>query len=226
MEEGRLYEVDTRLRPSGKKGTLVSSLAGWREYHRSAAQLWERQALLRCRAVAGDPALGRAVEEEAARFAYAEDLSPPVVAEAIARMRDRIEKEIAHEERGVTDIKAGRGGLVDVEFAAQYLQLAHGARHPGLRQRATLPALAAARDAGLLDEDSYQTFAAGYRFLRRIENRLRIVNDKPIHQYPSDPVEQGKLARRAGFPSVGALDRAYLAETSAIRAAYRQLLGR
>jgi [glutamine synthetase] adenylyltransferase / [glutamine synthetase]-adenylyl-L-tyrosine phosphorylase len=225
LEEGRLYEVDTRLRPSGQQGTLVSSVSAWREYHRSAAQLWERQALLRLRAVAGDPELGRAIEAEAASFAYAEDLSPAVVAGSIASMRARIEKEIGREERGTNDLKAGRGGLIDVEFAAQFLQLAPGGRHPGLRARATLAALAGARQAGLLDEASHATLLGGYRFLRLVENRLRIVHDRPIHEYPRDPAELDKLARRAGFPSAGALDRAYLAWTRDVRAVYERLLG-
>jgi glutamate-ammonia-ligase adenylyltransferase len=226
LEEGKLYDVDTRLRPSGQKGTLVSSLAAWRTYHRSSAQLWERQALIKCRAVAGDPALGAAIEADAARFVHAEDLSPPVVAAAIRTMRERIEKEIAREGPRRTDLKAGRGGLIDIEFAAQYLQLAHGAQIPALRVRGTRPALDAARAAGLLGEAAHATLLGGYRFLRTIENRLRIVHDRPIHEYPSDPVELDRLARRAGYPSSGALDRAYLAWTEDVRAVYEELLGK
>jgi glutamate-ammonia-ligase adenylyltransferase len=225
LEEGRLYQVDTRLRPSGQKGTLVSSLEAWRAYHRSSAQLWERQALIKCRAVAGDAGLGRLVEEDAARFVYAEDLSPPVVAAAIRAMRERIEKEIAREGPTRTDLKAGRGGLVDVEFAAQYLQLAHGARAPGLRVRATRAALDAARAGGLLGEAAHATLTGGYRFLRTIENRLRIVHDRPIHEYPRDPLELDRLARRAGIASAAALERAYQAWTRDVRAAYEALLG-
>jgi len=219
LEEGRLYEVDTRLRPSGQQGTLVSSVEAWLDYHRSSAQLWERQALIRCRAVAGDPVLGSQLEREAERFVYAEGTDARTVGDAIARMRERIEKELSEE----GDIKAGRGGIIDVEFAAQYLQLAHGARHPGLRVRSTLPALAAARDARLIDEGTHDTLAGGYRFLRRIENRLRIVHDRPIHEFPADADELDKLARRAGFASAAALDRAYLAWTRDVRAAYKNL---
>lgn len=225
LEEGKLYQVDTRLRPSGHKGTLVSSVEGWRSYHRSSAQLWERQALIKCRAVAGDAVLGGAIEDDAARFVYAEDLSPPIVAAAIRTMRERIEKEIAREGPRRTDLKAGRGGLIDIEFAAQYLQLAHGAQVPGLRVSGTRPALDAARAAGLVGEAAHATLAGGYRFLRTIENRLRIVHDRPIHEYPSDPVELDRLARRAGYPSSGALDRAYLAWTEDVRAVYEELLG-
>jgi [glutamine synthetase] adenylyltransferase / [glutamine synthetase]-adenylyl-L-tyrosine phosphorylase len=224
LEEGRLYEVDTRLRPSGQKGTLVSSLAAWRAYHRTEARLWERQALIRCRAVAGDLELGRTVEAEAARFVYSAPLEPRVAADAIARMRERMERELTREAAGWTDIKAGRGGIVDVEFAVQYLQLVHGARVPALQVRGTLAALDAARAAGVIDETVHGTFAQGYRFLRLVENRLRIVHDRPIHEYPRDRGELDMLARRAGFPSAGALDRAYLAWTHDIRATYERLL--
>src|SRR5262249_31999232 len=106
LEEGRLYEVDTRLRPSGRKGTLGSSLEPGRSSHQRSAQLGEGQALIKCRAVAGDRALGAAVEEQAAAFVYAADPPAAVVAEAIKSMRERIEKELAHG----PDLKAGRGG--------------------------------------------------------------------------------------------------------------------
>ncbi len=214
LDEGRLYEVDTRLRPSGRKGTLVSSLAAWRRYHAHDAQLWERQALIKCRAVAGDEALGRTVEDEAQRFVYSGTPDAAAVAHAVLAMRERMERELGHE----GNIKAGRGGLVDVEFAAQVLQLVHGPAIPGLRTRATLPALAAAVAAGVLAPAEHEILEGGYRFLRRVENRLRIVHDRPIHEYPSDPAELDRLARRAGFPSAGALDRAYLSWTRDVRA--------
>jgi glutamate-ammonia-ligase adenylyltransferase len=140
-------------------------------------------------------------------------------------MRARIEKEIAQEGPTRTDLKAGRGGLVDVEFAAQFLQLAHGASHAGLRVRGTRPALAAAHAAGLIDEPTHATLSGGYQFLRTIENRLRIVHDRPIHEYPRDPAALDQLARRTGYRSAGALDRAYLGWTRDVRSAYERLLG-
>jgi [glutamine synthetase] adenylyltransferase / [glutamine synthetase]-adenylyl-L-tyrosine phosphorylase len=221
LDEGRLYEVDTRLRPSGQQGTLVSSLSAWRQYHARAARLWERQALIKCRAVAGDPALGRTVEEEAQRFVYQGGGEPAAVAAEIAAMRARIERELAAP--GGFDIKTGPGGLIDVEFAAQLLQLVHGERHPTLRVRATLPALDAARAAGLIDEDDHRTLTSGYRFLRRLENRLRIVHDRPVHELPWDAAGLEMLARRAHFPSSSALERACRTWTRDIRRSFGRI---
>lgn len=226
LEDGRLYEVDTRLRPSGQKGTLVSSLEAWRRYHTEAARLWERQALIKARAVAGDELLGRTVELEAQRFVYEHGASDGrAVAEEIIQMRERMEKELAREYLGSYDIKTGRGGLVDVEFAAQYLQLVHGPRHPELRVRGTVEALDRAAALGILDEETHTTLTGGYRFLRRIEHRMRIVHDRPIHELPTQPEELEKLARRTGHPSGSALERAYVSWTRDVRASYARLLG-
>jgi glutamate-ammonia-ligase adenylyltransferase len=223
-EDGRLYEVDTRLRPSGQKGTLVSSLAGWREYHATQARMWERQALIKCRTIAGDAALGETVTAEAARFVYGKTTPASVIADELRTMRARIETELAREQGGRYDLKTGRGGLMDVEFAAQYLQLVHGPAHPELRVRATLPALAAAARLGVLGDADRAVLVGGYRFLRLIENRLRIVHDRPIHELRAEGGELDPLARRCGFASGGALERAYLSWTRDVRAVYQRLL--
>ncbi|HET9993374.1 MAG TPA: bifunctional [glutamate--ammonia ligase]-adenylyl-L-tyrosine phosphorylase/[glutamate--ammonia-ligase] adenylyltransferase, partial [Kofleriaceae bacterium] len=143
-ERGRLYEVDTRLRPSGSQGLLVSSLAAWRRYHAERAQLWERQALIKLRPIAGDAALGAEIEADACTTVYAAR-DPAGVAEAIRTMRARIESELG----GPNDLKTAPGGIIDIEFAAQYLQLVHGHTHPALRTTSTSLALRAAGAAGI-----------------------------------------------------------------------------
>ena len=152
LDEGRLYEIDTRLRPSGQKGALVSSLAGFRAYHAKEAALWERQALIKARTVAGDRALGARdrAARRGARLQRERRTIPARMAPEIGRLRARMEKEIAQETAHVFNIKTGRGGLVDVEFLVQYLQLVHGPRLPSVRQRATADALAALARAGIL----------------------------------------------------------------------------
>src|SRR6185503_10939122 len=152
---GRLYEIDTRLRPSGSQGLLVTSLAGWRRYHTEDARLWERQALIKLRPVAGDRALGAQVAQLAAETMYGQ---PPAatggareIAGAILQMRERIERELGADPTGkrlTGDLKVGAGGVIDVEFAAQYLQLVHGHAHPALRTTGTAAALEAAGAAG------------------------------------------------------------------------------
>ncbi|HEX7841079.1 MAG TPA: hypothetical protein VF469_26560, partial [Kofleriaceae bacterium] len=227
---GRLYEIDTRLRPSGSQGLLVTSLAGWRRYHAEDARLWERQALTKLRAVAGDRALGAQIEALAADTVYGQ---PPeatggarAIADAIRHMRDRIERELGGgpaRQRG--DLKVGPGGIVDIEFAAQYLQLVHGHAHPALRTTATFAVLEAAAAAGIAPARDLELLAQGYRFLRKIEHRLRVVHDQPIHRLPEARDELDKLARRSGFPDGSVLLEHVERWQHDIRSAYLRLLG-
>jgi len=225
---GRLYEVDARLRPSGTKGLLVSSLAGWEKYHRGAARLWERQALIKLRAVAGDPGLGARVAAMAADTVWGQPPgqagreSAAEVAAALAAMRDKIERELGAP--GALDLKVGRGGMVDAEFAAQYLQLVHGHAHPGLRVAATSAALAAAAAAGVADPADCELLATGYRFLRRIENRMRIVHDRSIHRLPPPGPDLELLARRCGYPDGDGLVRACTGWMRDLRGAWDRVI--
>lgn len=196
---GRLYELDTRLRPSGSAGLLVTSLAGWRKYHAEHARLWERQALIKLRPVAGDRALGAAVAQLADELVYGAPGDATAIGDAILDMRARIERELG----GPRDLKVGPGGVLDVEFAAQYLQLVHGHAHPALRTTSTADALAAATAVAPLTD--LHLLAEGYRFLRAIEHRMRVVHDQPITRLPDAPEELAKLARRAGDPDGAAL---------------------
>ncbi len=225
---GRLYEIDTRLRPSGSKGLLVSTLDQWEAYHARSARMWERQALIKLRAVAGDQGLGARVVASAERFVYghapgsAGRETAAEICAAIVNMRDKIERELAGAASS-RDLKAGRGGIIDVEFAAQYLQLAYGHEHEVLRTRATVPALHAARDAGLGEADQLDLLIDGYRFLRTIENRMRIVHDRSVHRLP-DGAALELLARRAGYRDGSALIADWDHWRGAIRGAYERLL--
>ncbi|HEY0989384.1 MAG TPA: hypothetical protein VGD80_20085, partial [Kofleriaceae bacterium] len=124
-----------------------------------------------------------------------------------------------------TDLKAGRGGLIDVEFAAQYLQLVHGHAHPALRTTGTAAALEAAAAAGVAPAGDVELLAQGYRFLRKIEHRLRVVHDQPIHRLPEARGELDKLARRSGFPDGGVLLEHVERWQHDIRTTYLRLLG-
>jgi glutamate-ammonia-ligase adenylyltransferase len=224
LDEGRLYEIDTRLRPSGQKGTLVSSLAGFRAYHAKEAALWERQALIKARTVAGDRALGAEIERLAQELVYSD---ATVDAREIGRIRARMESELAQETAHKFNIKTGRGGLVDVEFLVQYLQLVHGRRLPSLRQRATADALAALAQKGVLPAEEARVLAESYAFLRRLENRMRIVHDRSIHEITNRPGALDALARRLGYHGDGAgaqLFADYREHTERIRAGYARHL--
>lgn len=231
LDEGRLYEIDTRLRPSGQKGALVSSRAGFRAYHAKEAALWERQALIKIRTVAGDVALGREIEQLAEGYVYdGGELHPTSEAElaaAIGRLRARMERELAQETPHKFNIKTGRGGLVDVEFLVQLLQLVHGPRLPAVRQRATFDGLWALREAGILPLAEARTLTEAYAFLRRLENRLRIVHDRSIQEITDRPDELTKLARRLGYVGAGVGARLlsdYRAHTERVRTIYARYL--
>ncbi|MEO8706828.1 MAG: bifunctional [glutamate--ammonia ligase]-adenylyl-L-tyrosine phosphorylase/[glutamate--ammonia-ligase] adenylyltransferase [Kofleriaceae bacterium] len=219
---GRLYEVDTRLRPSGSQGLLVTSLAGWRRYHEADARVWERQALTKLRPVAGDRALGEEVAKLAIETVYGAVPDIAMLRTEISSMRDRIERELGG--RSV-DLKVGPGGVIDVEFAAQFLQLAHGHAHPALRTPSTSDALRAAAVLGVAPAGEVALLDEGYRFLRGIEHRLRVVHDQPIHRLPETTSELDKLARRSGFPDGVVLLEHVTRWQRDVRAAYQRLLG-
>jgi glutamate-ammonia-ligase adenylyltransferase len=226
--EGYVYKIDTRLRPSGRSGSLVSSLASFARYHQTSSQLWERQALIKARVVAGDVELNEPLEALLEQYAYGEIIDAAGVAE-IDRLRTRMEQELAKEWQGRFNIKTGRGGIVDIEFLVQMLQLRYGQQHTALRQRATLPALEALHACGVLADDDYQILTQGYRFLRTLENRLRIEQDQPVEALESAGEQVMVLARRLGYDGEDAAARLladYQRQREAIRACYNRLFAR
>src|SRR5208337_1445473 len=196
--EGYAYKLDLRVRPSGNAGPLVTSLAGFREYHRQSSAVWERQALVRARVITGDRELGREVEAARQEFVYGRGLTASEVGE-IAAMRHRMEMEIGAEDKTRLNIKQGHGGLVDVEFLAQMMALAHGHRHLELRVRDTMGLLEALDTLHLLAPADAAILEDDYRFLSRLENRLRIESDQPAWAIPTSVAGLRPLARRMGF---------------------------
>ena len=225
--EGPGYELDTRLRPSGNQGLLVVSLDAFARYHSEHAEVWEHQALLKARACAGDALLGARVIEVAAAAAYA--LAPPSP-QGLHRMRLRMERELAHERPPSRfDLKVGRGGLVDVEFAVQFLQMKAG-RDPRVRTTETEGALTALRACGYLGPEDADVLREGWAFLRRLEQRLRVA-----HGSRATLIEEGapglvKLARSMGLHDASSLSaedalmRRYREVTEEVRLAYLRVL--
>ena len=199
-EEGIAYKIDMQLRPSGKAGPLVSSLEAFRNYHRTSSQLWERQSLIKARYAAGDSSLGKILEKVAADFAYGSGLSSEGVGE-IHHLRMRMERELAGESDSHFNLKKGRGGIVDIEFLTQMLQLAHGVHNPSLKCRGTLKALKALYRQGILKKKEYATLADGYLFLRRLDHRLRLERDQSIDAFERDPGRLDGIARALGYES-------------------------
>ena len=197
-QDGYVYQIDTRLRPSGNQGPLVTSLSAFDHYHESAAQLWERQALVKARVVQTGTRLSAAMAKAIEHQTYDAAL-PENVATEISRLRARMEKEIGRENDDRLNIKTGRGGMVDVEFIAQYLQLLHGADNAELHETNTIKALQKLNHAGILDDTEMVTLVDGYKFLRKLENMLRLVHDQSINELPNNPAYLNKLARRLGY---------------------------
>ncbi|MEZ4227714.1 MAG: bifunctional [glutamate--ammonia ligase]-adenylyl-L-tyrosine phosphorylase/[glutamate--ammonia-ligase] adenylyltransferase [Polyangiaceae bacterium] len=209
------YELDTRLRPSGSQGLLVTNVAAFARYHRvnleerpdepprssvvTSGAAWERQALLRARFCAGDVELGKRLLEVAEVAAY--EAGPPEVSE-LHRLRMRMQNELADERGGRRDLKMGRGGLLDVEFAVQWLQMKYG-RDRSLRTPDTLLALSALERGGYLSREAFKLLKEAYRFLRRLEQRIHVRRGTSSTTLDPSTAEIEQLARRMGFRSAG-----------------------
>lgn len=199
--QGRLYELDSRLRPSGRSGPAAISLDEFARYLSAdgPAAIWERQALVKARPVVGGAeaiARVRALIDEAT---YGRPWTAADV-EAIRRMRFRME-----EGAKPTNLKRGPGGVVDIEFVAQLLQLVHGGREPRLRTTGTLPALVALRDCGVIDLARFAFLERSYRMLRSIEGRLRLLAAAARHDFPESDSERRTLALLLGYPDAASL---------------------
>jgi glutamate-ammonia-ligase adenylyltransferase len=195
--EGSIFPVDPNLRPEGRAGPLVRTLASHLAYYERWAKTWEFQALLKARPVAGDMALGHA---------YANTLGPMVwqaarrenFVEDVQAMRRRVEQSLPARQAG-RELKLGPGGLRDIEFAVQLLQLVHGRIDETLRAPATLPALAALAAGGYVGRADADELAAAYRFLRRTEHMLQLYRLSRTHTLPEDPAVLRRLGRAMRF---------------------------
>ena len=197
---GRLYEIDPRLRPTGKSGTLATSLGEFSRYFESGqGQLWERQALCKAHVVFGSPVAAAKVAAAVAEAAFA----PPWQiedAETIWQMRQRME------EKAVTgNLKRGPGGLIDIEFLVQMLKLKHASMRPKIAVPGTLESLEALTAAGILDREDGEFFIGSYRFLRTIQARMRLMSTTARNDLPDEPRELARLARLLGYANAEAL---------------------
>ena len=205
-----IYEIDLRLRPHGTGGAIALPLTGYQNYYNNTAEVWERQALTRARVVAGDmEILGNRFLEIAHAFCYADPLTAEEIAE-IVRTRKRKEAQATRRtstrRRGrgktqtpIANVKSGYGGLVDIEFVVQILQLVHGGEAPSVRVQNTLLAVERLHDIGVLTEAQRDGLSEAYLFLRRVENALRIVHDRALDALPKNRAELAQLARRLGY---------------------------
>ncbi len=214
--EGRAWEIDARLRPEGESGQLARSLEGYQRYYSERGQLWERQSLLKRRFVGGDPDLGRQFLDLADSWCYQPDFGE-AEADEIRAMKRRIEAERLGTGSKALDVKLGAGGLSDIEFAVQLLQLQHGFERPSIRDNRTLPVLAELSAHNLIDVGDRATLDVGYRFCQRFRNARYHLSGLASDQFPDDDHEKLLLARRLGYPTNKDLEADYHEITEAVR---------
>ena len=195
--EGFLYRVDVRLRPWGRSGELVTTIPSYLEYLKSHAEMWEKQALLKARVIAGPKGLGRELLRRAEPYIFG--AAPGDVVAAVRQAKGRIEADLRRRGREWGEVKLGSGSIRDIEFLVQALQLVHGAEHRHVRSSNTLNGLVRLTDAGVLHADEYRRLTDGYVFLRTIEHSLQLMNNRQEHSLPTDAIELTALARRLDF---------------------------
>ena len=225
--DGFVFRVDLRLRPEGQRGPLAQSLGGYEIYYESWGQTWERSALIKARFVAGDPAVGQEFLARIAPFVYRKYLDFSAIAE-IREMKQKINREVQLRGRESRDVKLGYGGIREIEFLVQALQLIYGGRDRMLRERGTLRALHELAQKGLLTYQEAADLMKAYVFLRNVEHRLQMLNDLQTQTLPADDAELRLLARRSGYvdggDEAGGFLRDYAAHAGRVRAVYNALL--
>lgn len=225
--EGFLYRVDMRLRPWGKVGPLISSPDGYIAYLSKHALLWEKQALLKARVVAGDHAVGAAFLQRARPMLFGgavENIRADVFA-----MKQQTEAFLQQKGRTWGDVKLGEGSIRDVEFVVQFLQLAYGEKQPELLTPNTLDGLLRCQRGGHLSVKESRTLAEGYIFLRTIEHMLQMLDYRQTHTLPDDVEAIRSLARRLGFEGSRADEKfliRYKQHSAAIREIFLRHVGR
>ncbi|MBT3508501.1 MAG: bifunctional [glutamate--ammonia ligase]-adenylyl-L-tyrosine phosphorylase/[glutamate--ammonia-ligase] adenylyltransferase [Nitrospina sp.] len=227
---GYAYKIDTELRPEGDAGVLVLPIQGYEKYYKSRARIWEQQALVRARFVAGHAEVGKKFIEIAHQFVYQDKFEYESLIE-ISRLRERMELELAKETIKGKNVKLGFGGLADIEFGVQVLQLIHGKKFTRLRKTNTLSALQNFVALGLVDQDMATELQVSYLFLRNLECALRIIRQTPTNTLPKDNKELASLARLLGYKGevtetlAGALLADYESYTQQVRKHYRKIIG-
>jgi len=196
--DGFLYRVDLNLRPEGRSGTLANSLSALELYYESFGEEWERQALIKAKPVAGDEDLGSDFQKRIRPFVWRKNLDIATL-EKIKEMKRKVHDSAKKTKAMGFHVKLDEGGIRDVEYFVQMLQLLYGGTHKELRSPSTLGALAALAKRNLIPAREASQLREAYLFLRRLEHRLQLVNEAQTHLMPAESEEQRGLARRMGY---------------------------
>lgn len=206
--QGQAFRIDLSLRPEGKSGALVRSTTAFVEYYKRWAKPWEYQALIKARTTAGDRATGTLLLAALEPVVYSHETSPERIAE-IRRMKERVESHASRRSGSnhAADVKHGAGGIRDIEFSVQLLQLVHGGTDPSVRSPTTLDALTRLEQGAYIAEEDGMALSDAYRWLRTVEHRVQLWQERQVHTLPRDSVGVTRIARTMGFgdsPEAGA----------------------
>ncbi|HUG08882.1 MAG TPA: bifunctional [glutamine synthetase] adenylyltransferase/[glutamine synthetase]-adenylyl-L-tyrosine phosphorylase [Acidimicrobiia bacterium] len=220
---GDAYELDTGLRPEGRKGPITRSVDSYRRYYDEWVEPWELLALVKTRPAGGDQDLLDAYFEMIDPVVWRRDL-PSEITRSVREIKARVESErIPSHEDPDFHLKLGPGGLSDVEFLVQLLQLRHGGRIPELRVPGTFPALRALREAGILTSGDFNALHDAYLFCTRVRLRLHLQSGRPSDSLPTDPGATARLAASLGFDRTGTLREQYRRYTRRSRRTFESL---
>ena len=220
---GSLFRVDLRLRPEGSAGPLARSLESMENYYSGFGETWERIALIKARRSAGSRELAYDFLRLHQPFIYPKSATPDLLDE-IAKIKHRIERDVVGPEKLERDVKLGRGGIRDIEFIVQTLQLIHGARNPFLQEPSMLKALRALRELDLLPREDVLALDDAYRFLRRVEHRLQIEAEQQIHTVPDEPDSLSRLAHSLRFASASDFTAALHNRMGSVRPIFQRII--
>ncbi|HEY1787062.1 MAG TPA: bifunctional [glutamate--ammonia ligase]-adenylyl-L-tyrosine phosphorylase/[glutamate--ammonia-ligase] adenylyltransferase [Verrucomicrobiae bacterium] len=220
--DGFLFRVDARLRPEGDAGPLARSLESCENYYAQWGQTWERMMLIKARVVAGDESLASEFLEMIQPFRFPRSISPEILGE-IAGTKDRIEREVVRAGELERNVKLGRGGIREIEFIVQSLQVLDAGHLPFLQISQTLPCLKKLAQYDLLSPAEVSQLDAAYRFLRDVEHRLQMENNRQTHTIPEDDGAQLRLARLMDFKTAPQFQSALHEHTGNVRRIYESL---
>lgn len=194
----KCFRVDANLRPEGRDGPLVRSIDSFRNYWEQWASAWEFQALLKARPIAGNSEIGSIWKAAADKALWERPFGADDLRE-IREMKSRSESIVSKKGLSDREVKRGRGGIRDIEFSVQLLQLVHGGRDSSIRSATTLVALDQLAEGGYIAADDSSLLATSYRFLRTVEHRIQLIEEEQTHTIPSDMALQDDIARSMGF---------------------------
>src|SRR5881398_4047694 len=220
---GSLFRVDLRLRPEGSAGPLARSLESMENYYAGFGETWERLALIKARGIAGNRELAYEFLRQHQPFIFPKSPTRDVL-EEIGNIKRRIERDIVGHENIGRDVKLGSGGIREIEFIVQALQLLHGARHAFLQETSTLKVLPVLTDLELLPHQEARTLEAAYRFLRSVEHRLQIEAEQQVHTIPENGESLHRLAQSLGFAAKENFTSALREEMQKVRSVFRRII--